>query len=354
VSNEPLYRHVTADEAKNLGPVVAGLLREAPAKWSPRDEAAMTAEQERALYLLVAAAFVERRLRLRVSMATAESSIEAAVTATGVRGLEEAIQPLLAKAWAKWRDDWSEWSTGEARNTSPFAVERLRPDEWRLTAEGKVAQADIVDGDEGPIDFVLWRGRFDGRPRWRIGGEMVQRKHVAGQGDLESLNAVEPLPSVNVANWSDGAVALADPIAAAVAAAVEAAFKKQAEAAGHGQLTATPAVVDDVHAKLARRLQGNARAVLLYLASRRAVCADTARTRDCIAAGLTAAGVTVSENTPKNAVASLRAQGEAVGLNLVESGDSGSWLPPDGQRVAALVPATVGTHAAPILTVRGG
>jgi hypothetical protein len=133
-----------------------------------------------------------------------------------------------------------------------------------------------------------------------------------------------------------------------------------ADEAGHDQLVATPAeaevVVDDVHAKLARRLQGNTRAVLLYLASRGAVCADTARTRDCIAAGLTAAGVKVSENTPKNAVASLRAQGEAVGLNLVESGDSGSWLTPAGQRVAALVPkpATVGTHAAPILSVRGG
>ena len=107
--------------------------------------------------------------------------------------------------------------------------------------------------------------------------------------------------------------------------------------------TSTPAdkqteAVDDEYSRLARKTKGKPRAALLYLYSRSAFCADTARTRECIAAGLARDGVRVSANTVKNAVASLRAAGRAVGLNVVESLDSGSWLPPDGQRLAALVP----------------
>ena len=227
MSDEPPHRPVTEGEARELRPVVAELLRDAPAGWSVRDPAGMTADQERALYLLSAAAFVERRFRLRFSMATAKSSIETVFAATGVQGFMEAIEPAVAKAWGAWQDDWREWASGETRGTMPFAVERLPPDEWRLTAEGRLAQSDIVNGDDGPVDFVLWRGLFDGQRRLTI-----HRRPIAGHGVLEKLTMHDGAPElqrVAVANWPEGGEALRSTIETALADSLAAYFKKKAD-----------------------------------------------------------------------------------------------------------------------------
>jgi hypothetical protein len=208
-----IIRPVTDDEAARLGPIVAKLLHVVPETWGTFDTATMTAAEDRALYLLTAAEMVERRLRFRVSMATAPTSLEAVLTATGEDGFGEAMKPLLAKAWSLWEERYRAWNAGDAREAPPFIVESVPPREWRLTESGVLARNDIDDGDEGGIDFVLRRGFFDGQPRVMPDGRVVARPEVVrGSGRLESLTERENGPElqrVNVANWGEGADALA-------------------------------------------------------------------------------------------------------------------------------------------------
>ena len=229
-----IARPVTDDEAAELGPVVADLLRTVPETWGEFDRAEMTAAQDRALYLLTAAGMVERRMRFRVSMATAPTSLEAVLTATGEHGFGEAMRPLLAKAWALWGSLYEAWNAGAARENPPFVVESVPPREWRLTECGSIARRDIEAGDVRPLDFVLWRGFFDGRSRPSSDGRIVGRVQVAGHGSLDSLservNGPE-LPRVNVANWGEGADVLAGQLAPALSEMMADYFKAQTRTA---------------------------------------------------------------------------------------------------------------------------
>lgn len=231
MSTNGITRPVTDDEAAQLGPVVADLLRIVPEAWGEHDAAKMTAAQERALFLLTAAEMVERRLRIRVSMATAPTSLEAVLTATGERGFLDAMRPLLAKAWGLWEDRYKAWSAGDAGETPPIIVESVPPHEWRLTSSGIDARNDLDAGLSAGIDFVLWRGAFDGCHRVLPDGLKFQRPHVPGYGKLESLveHAVGPeLPRVNTANWAEGADAIAARIVPELGALVAEYFKAHA------------------------------------------------------------------------------------------------------------------------------
>lgn len=223
-----------ADEATRLAPVVAQLLRDVPDKWAAFDPAEMTAEQDRALYLLTAAEMVERRLRFRVSMVTAPTLLEAVLTVTGVEGFHEGMNPLLAKAWSLWEERFKAWNAGDARETTPFIVESVPPHEWRLTQSGILARNDIDAGDTGGLDFVLWQGFFDGQPRPTQDGRISQRCPTAGFGRLESLteraNGPE-LPRVNVANWSEGVEVLSGRVLADVGTMLANHFKASGAAA---------------------------------------------------------------------------------------------------------------------------
>jgi len=230
-----IIRPVTDDEAARLAPVVAKLLRVVPETWGTFDATTMTAAEERALFLLVASEMVERRIRFRVSMPTAPTSLEAVLTATGESGFREAMEPFLAKAWSLWEERYREWNAGDARETPPFIVESLPPREWRLTLSGVLARNDIDAGDEGGLNFVLWRGFFDGRPRPTPDGRIVGRLPLDGYGKLESLTErenVPELPRVNVANWGEGADALASRLIPGLAEAVADYFKAHATPAG--------------------------------------------------------------------------------------------------------------------------
>jgi hypothetical protein len=134
------------------------------------------------------------------------------LTATGEAGFREAMDPFLAKAWSLWEERYRAWNASDARETPPFIVESLPPREWRLTEYGILARNDIDAGDTSGLDFVLWRGFFDGRPRPTPDGRSVRREPVPGYGKLESLTERESGPElqrVNVANWGEGADALA-------------------------------------------------------------------------------------------------------------------------------------------------
>ena len=199
-----------------LQDVVAALLRRIPERWAEYDADALTATESQALFLLVAAGMVERRIRLRARLHNHPVAVEATITATGEYGFVEAMEPVLATMWAEWKDAYHAWRTGETRG-APFSInEHLKPDEWRLTDQGALARADL-DGDSPHValDFVLRRGFFDGQPGLILepGRERVsQRGAVRGYGRLVTMRKVQAdasPPAVNIGNWKEGADAFA-------------------------------------------------------------------------------------------------------------------------------------------------
>ena len=75
---------------------VAALLSRVPERWEEYDGDSLTATESQALFLLVAAGMVERRIRFRAWMHKHPVAVEATVTATGEYGFAEAMEPVLA------------------------------------------------------------------------------------------------------------------------------------------------------------------------------------------------------------------------------------------------------------------
>ena len=237
------------DESVNpddlLQDAVADLLRRIPERWAECDADTLTPTESQALFLLVAAGMVERRIRLRAWLHNHPIAVEATITATGEYGFVEAMEPVLATMWAEWKDAYNAWRTGETRGAPLSVTEHLKPDEWRLTDQGTLARADL-DGDNPHValDFVLRRGFFDGQPRLILepGRERVsQREPVRGYGQLVTMRKVQAdaasAPAVNVGNWKEGA----DALAAAFEPVVKAAFAAKAAAEGLVVPDKTPA-----------------------------------------------------------------------------------------------------------------
>ncbi|MEP0846416.1 MAG: hypothetical protein HRF50_06285 [Phycisphaerae bacterium] len=225
-----------ADADTLLQDAVTALLRRIPERWAEYDADALTATESRALFLLVAAGLVERRIRLRARLNNHPVAVEATVTATGEYGFVEAMEPVLASMWGEWKDAYHVWRTGETRG-APFSItEHLKPDEWRLTDQGALARADLDAGQaERALDFVLRRGFFDGTPRLILepGRERIsQREAVRGYGRLVTMRKVQAdaltAPALNIANWKEGA----DAFAAAFEPVVKAVFETKAVAEG--------------------------------------------------------------------------------------------------------------------------
>lgn len=219
-----------------LQDAVAALLRRIPERWAKYDADALTTTESQALFLLVAAGMVERRIRLRARLHNHPVAVEATITATGENGFVQAVELVLASMWGEWKDAYNAWRMGETRGAPLSVTEHLKPDEWRLTDQGALARADL-DGDSPHValDFVLRRGFFDGQPRLILepGREPVsQREPVRGYGQLVTMRKVQAdaasAPAVNVGNWKEGA----DAFAAAFEPVVKAAFEAKATAEG--------------------------------------------------------------------------------------------------------------------------
>lgn len=229
-----------------LQDAVAVLLRRVPERWAEYDADALTATESQAMFLLVAAGMVERRIRLRARLHNHPVAVEATITATGEYGFVEAMEPVLATMWAEWKDAYNAWRTGETRGAPLSVTEHLKPDEWRLTDQGALARADLDGGHaERALDFVLRRGFFDGQPRLILepGRERVsQREPVRSYGQLVTMRKVQAdaasSPAVNVGNWKEGA----DAFAAAFEPVVKAVFEAKAAAEGLVVPDKTPAV----------------------------------------------------------------------------------------------------------------
>lgn len=231
----------TEAEAALLRPAIRKLLRTIPETWAEFDLDGLTTVEDNALFCLVAAGMVERRGWYRTSILNHPTYFEVQFQATGEGGFAQAVEPAIAAEYATWGDAWRAWKAGETRDASPFLVQVIKPQEWRLTNQGAIARGDL-DGanpgaDSGTVfDYVLKRG-FYGPGYWfrlccsdpaKAAASRAtienQRKHtgedwtklprppVFGSGRTVELRTIqEPAGdhSVDVANWGDGANAFA-------------------------------------------------------------------------------------------------------------------------------------------------
>ncbi|TVQ34500.1 MAG: hypothetical protein EA376_00070, partial [Phycisphaeraceae bacterium] len=209
------------DQLDAVAEAVASLLRSIPERWTTFDEDALTAVEQRALFLLVAAGLVERRFALRVEMAGQPGAIDASASATGERGLAEALEPLLAELWTRWSDAFKSWKSGEAADASPFRVSRDGSGEWRLTEHGVMARADLdvetpsegasafVGCRQRTLDFVLRTGRQRHRPAVDGAGRLIRLADVRAEAAPEQTAPAAPT-QVSLANAGEIAAAFRD------------------------------------------------------------------------------------------------------------------------------------------------
>jgi hypothetical protein len=191
--------------------LIVRLLKNVPERWEAYDWSTLTELEARALSLLVAAGMIERRITFRLVAVGSPLSTEATITFTGEAGWRQALEYVVASTWNDWRAIFEERNSGEFKTASMFHCQRVGREQWRLTEMGVEAQRDL-DTDEKSIvlDFVLRRRFFDGRRRLD-NGRITQRLPVPGKGTLEQIARVSPssLTGVNIANWPEGAEALA-------------------------------------------------------------------------------------------------------------------------------------------------
>jgi hypothetical protein len=222
------------EQAAVLWRDVFTLLQTIPETWAEFDRDAQTDAQSKALYMLVAAGFVERRGWLRVKFAGHPSFFEVRYRATGEAGMGQALASAVSAMFSAWEDAWKQWRAGEAASGVPFATESLKPQEWRLISEGVLARSHLETEAVGVIEFVLKLGRYGPGYRHRTfflappspaefmaiaermkAGEDIgkdTRPPVYGAGVLvEIRETTRPAEQTNVAvvNWADGADAFA-------------------------------------------------------------------------------------------------------------------------------------------------
>jgi hypothetical protein len=183
-----------------LATAVAKLLRQAPDSWANVPDDFSQAEQD-ALVALTAAGFVERRIAFTVRLPGEEQTQRVIVEATGEFGLAEAMEAVLQDWWARWGQRWQELRQEIGAPVKPIVTRES--DSWRLTEQGRLARADLEQGNSRPIDFALKCGFFDGTPRLLPDGRITRREPVRGHGRLVSIENASSGPlAVDVAKFS--------------------------------------------------------------------------------------------------------------------------------------------------------
>jgi hypothetical protein len=152
-------------ETELLKTAIAELLRTIPKSWAEFNLDALTAIEGNALFLLTAAGMVERRGWFRSKIANHPTCFEVRFQATGEGGFANALEHATVVEYATWGSALRDWKAGEMRDVSPFRIEMMKPQEWRLTKEGGLALGDLngTNLDASPadvFDFVFKQGRF--------------------------------------------------------------------------------------------------------------------------------------------------------------------------------------------------
>jgi hypothetical protein len=164
------------------------LLERVPKLWTPRDSSTFSQADDKALFRLVAANFVERRIGLECRFAGRQEAYRLRITASGEGGFAKALVSFLEDSYALWREAW-ETLRKERPEAMPFRATACPPDEWRLTTYGSIAVDDLQPRTyskaerlrlrRNVLDFVFQTGRHRARGP------------IAGEGTLEALERID-------------------------------------------------------------------------------------------------------------------------------------------------------------------
>ncbi|MCW5775866.1 MAG: hypothetical protein KIS87_05405 [Phycisphaeraceae bacterium] len=177
----------------DVAAAVESLLRSIPERWADFDHDELSAAEQRAVFLLVAAGLVERRIGVRGEFAGQAPAIEFTVDATGEYGLVEAMESVVAETWTMWGQAFVAWKVSDAGASTPFRFTRTGLDRWRLTEQGVTARDDLgvdapspgaaafVGSRQRALEFVLRAGHQSNRPPVRGEGRLVEMKSGDGQ-----------------------------------------------------------------------------------------------------------------------------------------------------------------------------
>lgn len=211
----------------DVAAAVESLLRSIPERWADFDLDGLSAAEQRAVFLLVAAGLVERRIGVRGEFAGQAPAIECTIDATGEYGIVEALEPVAAEVWTAWGPAFAAWKAGDAGASTPFRFTRTGLDRWRLTEQGAIARNDLdieapspgaaafVGSRQRALEFVLRTGHQADRPPVRGEGRLVEMKSGGGQARAPA----SPTP-VSLANSPDLAAAFRDLVVPALANAL--------------------------------------------------------------------------------------------------------------------------------------
>ncbi len=206
---------------------VESLLRSIPERWSDFDHDTLASVEQRALFLLVAAGLVERRIGVRGEFAGQAPAVEFTIDATGEYGLVEAMEPVAAEMWTRWGPAFEAWNTSDTKESTPIRFTKTGLDRWRLTEFGVMARADldieapspaaaaVVGSYQRTIEFVTRTGHQTGRPGVRGEGRLVEMKTRDAGEDATP----RPAP-VSLENSQELAAAFRDLVVPAMAEAL--------------------------------------------------------------------------------------------------------------------------------------
>lgn len=211
----------------NVEAAIVGLLRSIPERWAECDRDGLTQAEQHALFLLVAAGMVERRVGICGHFAGETPSIEFTIEATGEYGLVDSLESVAAEMWTKWGSFYGAWRASGAKDSTPFRFTKTGLDRWRLTESGVLARSDLdieapsgdavafVGSYQRTIEFVTRTGHQTDRPGVRGEGRLVEMKTGERSDDAKPT----PAP-VSLANSEELAAAFRDLVVPAMAEAL--------------------------------------------------------------------------------------------------------------------------------------
>lgn len=211
-----------------LSAVVKSLLHSIPERWTDFAHDALSHTEQNAMFLLIAAGLVERRIGVRGEFAGLAPAVEFTIDATGEYGLVEAMEPVAVEMWTKWGPAFEAWKASDAGGSTPFRFTRTGLDRWRLTEQGIIARGDldieapnpgaaaVVGSYQRAIEFITRTGHQADRPSVRGEGRLVEMIVV----DSPPGSTNPPTP-ISLANSPELAAAFRDIVVPALAEALD-------------------------------------------------------------------------------------------------------------------------------------
>ncbi len=214
--------------ADPLQQAIDDLLRKIPERWVDFEHDDLSSTEHRAIFLLVAAGLVERRIGLCVCFAGQPKPIEFAIDASGEYGLVEAIDAVVSEMWTRWGPAFEAWKASEAKGSTPFRVTSSGLNRWRLTDQGVIARGDLdiheptsgaakeVGSHLEVFHFVTRTGPYASRPGIRGAGRLVG----LNDPDRSSGITAEAIP-VKVVNSQEIAATFCDLVVPEITKSIE-------------------------------------------------------------------------------------------------------------------------------------